>query len=141
MEAAWPKLRLTVQISTKLNRNHLVHGEIAYILPCLGRIEIDEQASGPQAVTVEDSTACIHGSRGVAKPASEHLLSEPKIVAELAKATLALNARVPWDDWVADYGRIRDALEESYPDIFRDINRRMFEPGGFHRPLPARERV
>ncbi len=141
MEAAWPKLRLTVQISTKLNRNHLVHGEIAYILPCLGRIEIDEQATGPQAVTVEDSTACIHGSRGMAKPASEHLLSEPKIVAELAKATLALNARVPWDDWVADYGRIREALEESYPDIFHDINQRMFEPGGFHRPLPARERV
>jgi len=141
MEAAWPKLRLTVQISTKLNRNHLVHGEIAYILPCLGRIEIDEQATGPQAVSVEDSTACIHGSRGMAKPASEHLLSEPKIVAELAKATLAPNARVPWDDWVADYGRIRNALEETYPDIFRDINRRMFEPGGFHRPLPARERV
>jgi molybdopterin-dependent oxidoreductase alpha subunit len=141
MEAAWPKLRLTVQISTKLNRNHLVHGEIAYILPCLGRIEIDEQATGPQAVTVEDSTACIHGSRGMAKPASEHLLSEPKIVAELAKATLAPNARVPWDDWVADYGRIREALEETYPDIFHDINQRMFEPGGFHRPLPARERV
>lgn len=85
---AWRKQRLTVQIETKLNRSCLVHGEISYILPCLGRIEIDRQAGGPQAVSMEDSTACIHGSRGVSKPASEHLRSEPWIVAEIAKATL-----------------------------------------------------
>ena len=70
MEPAWRKLRLTVQIATKLNRSHSIHGEIAYLLPCLGRIEIDQQASGPQAVSVEDSTACIHGSRGMQPPAS-----------------------------------------------------------------------
>ncbi|MCQ8140481.1 CbbBc protein, partial [Vibrio parahaemolyticus] len=68
MEPAWSGLRLSVQIATKLNRSHIVPGEITYLLPCLGRIEIDEQASGAQAVSMEDSTACIHGSRGQRKP-------------------------------------------------------------------------
>ena len=72
MEEAWRKLRLTVQIATKLNRSHLVHGEISYVLPCLGRTEVDVQASGPQAVSVEDSTACIHGSRGVRDAGRRH---------------------------------------------------------------------
>jgi molybdopterin-dependent oxidoreductase alpha subunit len=137
---AWRKLRLTVQIETKLNRSCLVHGEISYILPCLGRIEIDQQATGPQAVSIEDSTACIHGSRGVAKPASEHVRSEPWIVAELAKAALPPNPRIDWDAWVADYALIRDAIERTYPDMFRDFNARMWQPGGFHRPLGARHR-
>jgi molybdopterin-dependent oxidoreductase alpha subunit len=140
LEEAWTRLRLSVQISTKLNRNHLIPGEITYILPCLGRIEIDEQATGPQAVAVEDSTACIHGSKGIAKPASPDLLSEPRIVAELAKATLPHNPNVPWDDWVADYSRVRDAIEETYPEDFRGFNERMWKPGGFHRPIAARER-
>src|SRR6185369_15210562 len=73
VEAAWRKLRLTVAIATKLNRSHVVHGEVAYLLPCLGRIEIDEQASGPQAVSMESSIAHFHGSRGQVKPASPHL--------------------------------------------------------------------
>jgi molybdopterin-dependent oxidoreductase alpha subunit len=137
---AWRKLGLTVQILTKLNRSCLEHGKVSYILPCLGRIEIDEQATGPQAVSVEDSTACIHGSRGYAKPASEHLRSEPWIVAELAKAVLAPNPKVDWDGWVADYARVRDAIEKTYPDMFRDFNARMFKPGGFHRPLAAKHR-
>jgi molybdopterin-dependent oxidoreductase alpha subunit len=137
---AWQKLRLTVQIETKLNRSCLVHGEVSYILPCLGRIEIDEQASGPQAVSMEDSTACIHGSRGYAKPASAHLLSEPKIVAGIAKAALPPNPRVPWDEWVADYRKIRTATSRTYPDIFHDYETRMWQPGGFHRPLAARKR-
>lgn len=140
LEEAWTDLHLSVQISTKLNRNHLVPGEISYILPCLGRIEIDEQETGPQAVAVEDSTACIHGSKGFAKPASPDLLSEPRIVAELAKATLPPNSRVPWDEWVADYARVRDAIEETYPEDFRGFNERMWTPGGFHRPIAARER-
>ncbi|MCC2650357.1 MAG: formate dehydrogenase [Microvirga sp.] len=140
LEEAWPRIRLSVQISTKLNRNHLVPGEVTYILPCLGRIEIDEQATGSQAVSVEDSTACIHGSKGIAKPASPDLLSEPRIVAELAKATLPPNPKVPWDDWVADYARVRDAIEETYPEDFRAFNERMWKPGGFHRPIAARER-
>src|SRR6185437_3919565 len=83
MEAAWTKMRLTVQIATKLNHSHLVNGEIAYLLPCLGRAEEDIQASGPQVVTVEDSLSCIHGSRSTYKPASEHLKSEVAIVAGL----------------------------------------------------------
>lgn len=137
---AWRKLRLTVQIETKLNRSCLVHGEVSYILPCLGRIEIDRQATGPQAVSVEDSTACIHGSRGQVKPASEHLRSEPWIIAALAKATLPPNPRLDWDAWVADYRRIREAIAATYPEIFTDMDRRMWEPGGFHRPLAACQR-
>jgi molybdopterin-dependent oxidoreductase alpha subunit len=137
---AWRRLRLTVQILTKLNRSCLEHGEISYILPCLGRIEVDEQQSGPQAVSMEDSTACIHGSRGYAKPASKHLRSEPWIVAQLAKATLPPNPKVDWDWWVADYRRVRDAIERTYPEMFRDFNARLFQPGGFHRPLAAKQR-
>ncbi len=139
MEAAWRKLRLTVQIATKLNRSHVIHGEIAYLLPCLGRIERDEQAGGPQAVSMESSVAHFHGSRGRAKPASPELLSEPAIVAGLAKATLS-QGDVPWDRWVADYSEIRDAIERTYPETFKDFNRRLFQPGGIARPLPARER-
>jgi len=122
IDPAWRKLRLTVQILTKLNRTALVHGEISYILPCLGRIEIDHQASGPQAVSMEDSTGCMHGSRGQVKPASPHLLSEAKIVAEFAKATVPTGSTIPWDDWVADYSKVRDAIAQTYPDIFHDFN-------------------
>lgn len=139
MEQAWRKLRLTVQIATKLNRGHLIHGEVAYLLPCLGRIEIDRQQGGEQAV--EDSTGCMHGSRGVAEPASDKLLSEPAIVAGIAKALLPANPHVPWDAWVSNYALVRDAIEQTYPDIFRDFNRRMWQPGGFHRPIPARNRT
>ncbi|MET4186084.1 molybdopterin-dependent oxidoreductase alpha subunit [Bradyrhizobium sp. JR7.2] len=140
MEPAWSGLRLSVQIATKLNRSHIVPGEVTYLLPCLGRIEIDQQASGPQAVSMEDSTTCIHGSRGQRQPVADNLLSEPAIVAALAKATLGPNPAVDWDAWVADYAQVRDAIERTYPDQFKDFNERMFEPGGFPRPLPARER-
>lgn len=140
MEAAWRKLELTVQVATKLNRSHIIHGKKAYLLPCLGRIERDEQASGPQAVTVEDATGCIHASVGHAEPASPHLLSEPKIVAELAKATVPSKGDVDWDGWVADYSRIREAIARTYPEIFHDFNKHMWAPGGFHRPLKARIR-
>jgi molybdopterin-dependent oxidoreductase alpha subunit len=139
MEEAWRKLRLTVQIATKLNRSHVVHGEIAYLLPCLGRLEIDEQASGPQAVSIESSVAHFHGSRGMTKPASDELLSEPAIIAGIAKATLK-NGHVPWDEWVGDYSKIRDAIEATYPETFKDFNKRMFQAGGIPRPVPARER-
>ena len=141
MEAAWRKLRLTVQISTKLNRSHLVHGAVSFILPCLGRIEIDEQNGVAQSVSVEDSTGCMHGSRGRAAPASKHLLSEPAIIAGIAKATLAPNPLVDWDAWTADYASVRDAIETTYPEIFPNFNARMWQPGGFRRPLPAAERI
>jgi molybdopterin-dependent oxidoreductase alpha subunit len=140
IEAAWPRMRLTVQIATKLNRGHIVHGEISYLLPCRGRIELDEQATGPQSVTVEDSTGCIHGSLGLHPPASEHLLSETAIVAGIAKATLPPNPKIDWDGWVADYARVRDAIAATYPEIFHDFNARMWQPGGFHRPIPPRHR-
>ncbi|WP_431323299.1 FdhF/YdeP family oxidoreductase [Rhizobium sp. YTU87027] len=139
VEKAWRNLRLTVQIATKLNRTHVVHGEVAYLLPCLGRIEIDEQASGQQAVSTESSIAHFHGSRGRAKPASPELLSEPAIIAGMAAATLTKGV-VPWDSWVADYSKIRDAIERTYPETFKDFNKRLFQPGGIARPLPARER-
>jgi molybdopterin-dependent oxidoreductase alpha subunit len=140
MERAWRKLGLTVNIATKLNRSHVIHGEVAYLLPCLGRVEIDEQATGAQAVSMESSVAHFHGSRGRVKPASPDLLSEPAIVAGLAKATLRGKGTVDWDGWVADYAVVRDAIEATYPETFRDFNKRMFQPGGFPRPLPARER-
>ena len=141
MEEAWGRLGLTVQIATKLNRSHLVHGGVSYLLPCLGRIEIDAQATGKQVVSVEDSTSCVHRSRGMRAPASPHLLSEIRIVAELAKATLEPNPRVDWDVWTGDYSLIRDAIEATYPDRFPDFNRRFGQPGGFHRAIAARERI
>jgi molybdopterin-dependent oxidoreductase alpha subunit len=141
MEAAWRRMRLTVQIATKLNRSHLINGEIAYLLPCLGRSEEDVQESGPQAVTMEDALSCIHGSLGKNKPSSEHLKSEVAIVAGMAKATLPPNPKLEWDAWAADYARIRDKIEESYPDQFRDFNARVFTPGGFYKGNPARERI
>ena len=140
MEAAWRKLRLTVQVATKLNRSHLIHGEVTFLLPCLGRIELDRQATGPQSVTVEDSTSCIHGSLGLQSPASPDLLSEPAIVAGLAKAALPPNPTIDWDAWTGDYGLVREAIAETYPENFHDFNQRMWTPGGFHRPVPARQR-
>ena len=140
VEAAWKKLRLTVSIATKLNRSHVVHGQVAYVLPCLGRIEIDEQATGPQAVSMESSLAQFHGSRGHVKPASEHLRSEPAIVAGIAKAALDPNPRVPWDAWVGDYGLVRQAIEKTWPATFPNFNEKLFDPGGVTRPIAARER-
>lgn len=140
IEPVWHKLRLTVHIATKLNRSHLLPGESCYLLPCLGRIETDLQQSGPQAVTIEDSFSQISGSRGKATPASEHLLSEPAIVAELAKATLDANPNVDWDAWVGDYSKIRDAIEATYPEMFKDYNARMWTPGGFWKGNPATHR-
>jgi anaerobic selenocysteine-containing dehydrogenase len=128
-----------VQIATKLNRSHIVTGEISYILPCLGRIERDVQATGEQAVSLEDSTACIHGSKGIRPPASKHLLSEPKIVAEIAKAAFPPNPNIPWDDWVGNYALVRHEIGLMYPD-FENMDARMWEPGGFHRNLPTRRR-
>lgn len=140
MEEAWRDIGLTVHIATKLNRTHLVHGSTSYLLPCLGRTEVDTQATGPQSVTTEDSTACIHGSRGRATPISADCRSETAIVAGIAKATLAANPKVDWDHFVADYARIRDAIEATYPEDFAGFNARMWQPGGFPRPLAATER-
>ncbi|HTH96310.1 MAG TPA: FdhF/YdeP family oxidoreductase [Stellaceae bacterium] len=136
-EEGWRKLRMTVAVATKLNRSHVVHGEVAYLLPCLGRIEIDNQASGPQAVSVEDSTACIHGSLGMKAPASPDLRSEPAIVAGIAKATLPPSPHIDWDAWVGDYAKVRAAISRTFPDDFYDMEARMWQMGGFHRNIAA----
>jgi molybdopterin-dependent oxidoreductase alpha subunit len=141
MEEAWTRMRLTVQVATKLNRSHLVNGQVAYLLPCLGRSEEDVQGTGRQSVTMEDSLSCIHGSLGRNTPASRHLKSEVAIVAGMAKATLPPNPKVKWDEWTADYAKVRDCIEETYPEQFRDFNARVFTPGGFYRGNSARERV
>ncbi|NIJ08418.1 molybdopterin-dependent oxidoreductase alpha subunit [Sphingomonas vulcanisoli] len=141
IEEAWTRLRLTVQIATKLNRSHLINGEVAYLLPCLGRSETDKQATGSQAVTMEDSLSCIHGSLGKNKPASKDLKSEIAIVASIAKATLPPNPKVKWDEWTGDYAKVRDLIAETYPEQFHDFNARVFTPGGFYRGNSARERV
>jgi molybdopterin-dependent oxidoreductase alpha subunit len=140
IEPAWRELELVVNVATKLNRSHLVHGKKSYILPCLSRIEIDTQASGAQAVSMEDSTGCIHGSRGVAEPASPDARSEPYIVAELAKHTLGERSTIDWRRWRNDYALVRDEIAKTYPETFHDFNERMWTPGGFPRNLPARER-
>ena len=142
MEAAWTDLELAVHVATKLNRTHLVPGRTTYLLPCLGRMEIDRQASGDQVVTVEDSTARIHGSRAMAEPVASTLLSEPAIVAGIAMAIPKVAAiGAPWKEWVGDYGKIRQAIERTWPDIFGQFNERMWESGGFARPNQARERT
>ena len=131
------RCRLTVHVSTKLNRSHLITGKRALILPCLGRSEKDVQAEGPQFVTVEDSMSVVSSSRGSLKPASEHLLSEPAIVARLARATLGERSTVDWEGLVANYDRIRDHIAKVIPG-FHDYNRRIRE-GSFYLPNSARE--
>jgi molybdopterin-dependent oxidoreductase alpha subunit len=140
METAWRQLRLSVQIATKLNRSHLVPGEVTYLLPCLSRIERDVQESGPQTVTMEDSTSVIHPSFGDVVPTSDKLLAEASIVAGLAEATLAPNPKLDWTAWTADYAKIRNAIAETYPQWFKDFDTRMNKPGGFYRPNKARKR-
>ncbi|MGX1309298.1 molybdopterin-dependent oxidoreductase alpha subunit [Amorphus suaedae] len=141
MEKAWPSLRLTVNIATKPNRSHLTPGQRAFLLPCLGRTDKDMQSSGQQAVSMEDSLSHVSGSIGPADPPGENVRSEVAIVAAIAKATLPANPRLKWDDWTGDYGLIRDLIAATYPDDFADFNARMFEPGGFYRGNPARDRT
>jgi molybdopterin-dependent oxidoreductase alpha subunit len=139
-EAAMRRLRLTVAISTKLNRGHLVHGEAALILPCLARSDIDIQAGGHQSVTVEDSMSMVHASSGLVEPPSEHLKSEVAIVCGMAKATLP-GSIIDWDFFAADYDRIRDKIAEVLPELFAGFNKRIRQRGGFHLTNPPRQRV
>lgn len=133
------RCRLTAHVSTKLNRAHLITGQQALILPCLGRTEIDRQASGDQFVTTENSMAVVQASRGFLSPASEHLLSEPAIVARLARATLCDRTRVSWEVLAGDYDLIRDRIARVVPG-FADYNTRVRRRGGFQLPSSARER-
>jgi len=135
---AMKTLDLSVHVGTKLNRSHLLVAKETYILPCLGRTELDLQASGRQSVTVEDSMSMVHASSGKLKPASDLLLSEPAIVAGMAKATLP-DSKVPWMELVADYSIVRDLIEKTVPG-FDNYNERIAIPGGFRMPLPPTER-
>lgn len=128
---------LTVHVSTKLNRSHLVHGKQAIILPCLGRSEKDMQSQGEQFVTVENSMGVVSKSSGHLEPKSEHLLSEPAIVAGLANATLK-NSATNWDELVANYDLIRDKIEATIAG-FDDYNKRVRKKGGFYLPNNARD--
>jgi len=137
--AALQKCSLTVQVSTKLNRSHLIHGKRALILPCLGRTDIDLQEAGPQLVSVENSMGVVHSSQGVLQPSSDALKSEPAIVAGLARATLGDKSRVNWEEMARNYDHIRDAIAEVVPG-FENYNQRVREPGGFYLPNGARNR-
>ena len=137
--AALRRCELTVQVSTKLNRSHLVHGRRAIILPCLGRTNVDRQASGEQFVSCENSMGVVQLSRGVLDPPSEHLRSEPAIVAGLAKATLGERTVVDWEAMVADYDRIREAIAATVPG-FERYNEQVRRRGGFYLPNGPRDR-
>jgi molybdopterin-dependent oxidoreductase alpha subunit len=131
VEAALRRLKLTVHIATKPNHSHLMPGEIAFILPCLGRTEMDLNENGQsQLVSVEDSMSMVHGSAGINRPASPHLLSEVAIIAGIAKATVG-SAHVDWDRLANDYDRIRDHIEATIPG-FERYNERLRKPRGFH---------
>ncbi|MFG2431256.1 FdhF/YdeP family oxidoreductase [Streptomyces sp. NPDC048590] len=137
-EAAMRRARLTVHVSTKLNRSHAVTGTRALILPTLGRTDKDVQATGKQFVTVEDSMGMVHSSRGNLTPASPHLLSEPAIVARMARAVLGPSSTTPWEDFEKDYATIRDRISRVVPG-FEDFNNRVARPGGFTLPHAPRD--
>ncbi|MEK2472953.1 FdhF/YdeP family oxidoreductase [Streptomyces noursei] len=137
-EAAVRRARLTVHVSTKLNRSHVVTGARALILPTLGRTERDRQASGDQFVTVEDSMGMVHASRGRLEPAGPQLLSEPAIVARLAHRVLGDRSNTPWQAFEKDYATIRDRIARVIPG-FEDFNAKVARPGGFALPHAPRD--
>lgn len=132
------KCSLNVQISTKLNRSHLIHGEEAMILPCLSRSDMDIINGEEQFVSTENSTGVIQSSKGILKPVSEELLSEPVIVCRLAEATIGSRGKVNWKKYSANYDAIRDDIEKTIPG-FENYNKRIREPGGFYLPNCNRE--
>jgi anaerobic selenocysteine-containing dehydrogenase len=138
--AAVRKLDMAVHIATKPNRSHLLLAKENLLLPCLGRTELDMQATGAQSVTVEDSMSMVHASRGRLPPPSDQVLSEPAIVAGMARATLGSKYNIDWEGFVADYDRIRDAIADVLP-IFERYNERVREPGGFRLPIGPTQRI
>ena len=136
---AMAKLDLSVHLGTKLNRSHLLVAKETFVLPVLGRTELDMQATGRQSITVEDSMSMVHASAGKLKPASDQLRSEPAIVAGIAHATLPAS-KVAWLDLIDDYDRIRDLIDKTVSG-FEAFNERIRTPGGFRLPLPPTERV
>ncbi|UOT03217.1 FdhF/YdeP family oxidoreductase [Rhodococcus opacus] len=137
-EAALRGCALTVQVSTKLNRSHLVTGRTALILPSLGRTDKDVQSGKKQQVSVEDSMSMVHLSRGSLTPAGDQLRSEVAIVCGIAQALFGPGHSVPWAEFTADYDRIRDSIARVIPG-FEDFNTKVRGPDGFGLPLPPRD--
>ncbi|MDO6435016.1 FdhF/YdeP family oxidoreductase [Flavitalea sp. BT771] len=132
------RCRLTVHVSTKLNRSHLIHGEEAIILPCLARSDKDSMNGEDQFVSCENSMGVVQASKGMLSPVSSQLLSEPVIVCRLAKATLAGKPPIDWDKYLHHYDAIRADIEKTIPG-FEAYNKRVREPGGFYLPNAPRE--
>ena len=132
--------RLTAHIGTKLNRGHLVTGEIGLILPCLGRSDVDHQATGPQFISCENSMSIVHMSKGTLEPVSDNLKSEVAIITHIAEATLRANKNLTWETWRNDYDQIRKAVEKTIPG-FENFNARVRQDEGFYLPNTAKERV
>jgi molybdopterin-dependent oxidoreductase alpha subunit len=138
LQEALSRTELTVRVGTKLNRSDLVTGREALILPCLGRSEIDRQASGEQFVSTENSMGVVESSRGRFEPASAELRSEVAIICGIAQVTLGARATVPWPEWAGNYDRIRDAIARTIVGC-EDYNARVRRPGGFYLPNLARD--
>ncbi|GAA3302401.1 FdhF/YdeP family oxidoreductase [Glutamicibacter nicotianae] len=139
LEAGMQRAKLTVHISTKPNRSHVVHGKTSLILPTLGRTDKDDKhPSGAQFLSVEDSMSVIKSTRGRLTPVSDHLLAEPVIVARMAQAILGDNHPVNWRAMAEDYDVIRDHIERVLPG-FEDFNRRVRDKNGFVLPNPPRD--
>jgi molybdopterin-dependent oxidoreductase alpha subunit len=137
-ERALRSCELTVQVSTKLNRSHVVPGRTALILPTLGRTERDIRNGVEQFVTVEDSMSVVHSSRGRLAPASEQLMSEVDIVCRLARTVLGAHHPVPWESFTGDYDLIRDRIARVVPGC-ADYNAKVRQPDGFVLPHPPRD--
>ncbi|GEK23586.1 FdhF/YdeP family oxidoreductase [Cellulomonas xylanilytica] len=137
-EAAMRGTDLTVQVSTKLNRSHVVTGAEALILPTLGRTDVDLQETGPQFVSVEDSVCAVHASHGPLPPVSDLLLSEISIITRLARAVLGDDGPVDWAGFERDYDTVRDAISRVVPG-FADFNEQVRRPGGFVLPNGPRD--
>ena len=138
--AAMRKLALTVAITTKLNRGHLVHGRDALILPVISRSEIIRTAAGEQFVTIEDAMANVSASRGMLEPASPHLLSEVEIVCRMARAALPAS-KVAWESYIDNYDAIRDKIAEVYPEIYAGFSDKIKKQASFHLDVPPRRLV
>ncbi len=135
---ALQKCKLTVHVSTKLNRSHLIHGKEALILPCLSRSDKDVINGTDQFVSCENSMSVVQSSKGILKPISKHLLSEPVIVCKLAIATFGSRSKLNWDKYAQHYDAIREAIEKTIPG-FDNYNERVRKPGGFYLPNCNRE--
>lgn len=139
LEESMKRIGLTVHISTKPNRSHIVHGRTSLILPTLGRTDTDDKhPTGPQFLSVEDSMSCVHATQGRLRPVSEHLLAEPVIVARMASATLGADHRINWRAMAEDYDVIRDHIARTIPG-FTDFNVRIRSKAGFVLPNAPRD--